>query len=497
MSPFGFFLASFPLIITAWTIWLLVARSAEPFVQRAGFVALMMLVCGYFTLVRFEGLEANQGSVTNWRWTPTSEQTFLASHAAAKSPSAPAAAADIKPWTIEAGDSPEFRGINRDGVVTGTKFATDWSEHPPKLLWKKKVGPAWSGIILVDGHLVTQEQRDDKEAVVCYDAATGNEVWVHEDPIRFEESLSGAGPRSTPTFANGHIFTLGGKGTLNCLKPETGEVIWTRNCATDAEVAPADMPQWGYSGSPLVVDGLVVVFAGGANKSVVAYNAADGKLAWTAAGGKQSYSSPQIATLHGVKQIVMHDNRALMGLNIADGALLWEVLGGSEMSLPMLQPHAVENNNLVVSTEPDLALVEVKRDADKWTAAAGWRNNKLRAGFNDFAVQEDCVFALDDGVVCCLDLANGERVWKKGRIGHGQILSLPDQKLLLLLLEKGEAVLLSADRSGYKELGRFTALEGKTWNSPVVGGNRLYARNGEEMAAYDLNSGSTDTTKTD
>jgi len=393
---------------------------------------------------------------------------------------------EAKPWTVQPRDSAEYRGAERDGTITGVTLATDWDQHPPKELWRKKIGPAWSGMIVVDGHLVTQEQRDDQEVVACYDAATGNEAWTHSDPVRFEESVSGIGPRGTPTFVDGRIYTYGGKGNLNCLKAETGDVIWARDCPADANLTPADMPLWGYSASPLVVDGLVIVFAGGANKSVLAYHATDGKLAWSRAGGKQSYSSPQLARLHGLKQIVMHDNRALMGLNIADGVVLWELLSNNEMSLPMLQPHAIENNNLVVSNEPALAMVEVKRDGDQWSATTGWTNNKLRAGFNDFVVHDGCVFALDDGVLCCLDLTNGERLWKKGRLGHGQILLLPDQNLLLLLIEKGESILVSVDHAGYKELGRFKTLEGKTWNSPVLVGNRLYARNGEEMAAFEV-----------
>src|SRR5262249_35699845 len=127
-------------------------------------------------------------------------------------------------------------------------------------------------------------------------------------------------------------------------------------------------------------------------------------------------------------------------------------------------------------------------DGDKWSAAEAWRNNKLRAGFNDFVVHKGSVYALDDGVLCCINLATGERRWKKGRLDHGQILLLPDQDLLLLLVEKGEAILLSVDDNQYKELGRFKALEGKTWNSPVFAENRLYARNGEEMAAFELNT---------
>jgi outer membrane protein assembly factor BamB len=497
LNAFGYFLSATPFIITAWVGWLLIARRFDGVVQRVGFCALMLLVCGYFTLTRFEGLWTNQSGQVHWRWTNTSEQSFLATLASHSSQSSKKQSTNDKPWTVQPQDSPEFRGVNRDGVVTGAKLATDWSEHPPKELWRKKVGPSWSGIIVVDGHLVTQEQRGENEATVCYDAATGEEIWVHQDPARFEESLSGAGPRGTPTFANGRIYTFGGKGLLNCLKAETGEVIWAHDCEKEAEVPAADRPQWGYSSTPLVVDDLVIAFAGGTNKSVLAYGVSDGQLAWSCAGGKQSYSSPQLFTLHGVKQIVMHDNGALRGVNIADGKQLWELPAGSAMNLPMVQPHDAGNNSLVLSTEPDLTMIDIKRDGDSWSAAEAWRNNKLRAGFNDFVIHKDSIFALDDGVLCCIDIASGKRLWKKGRLDHGQILLIPDQDLLLLLAEKGDAILVTVDRKEFKELGRFKALEGKTWNSPVLVGNRLYARNGEEMAAFELNTEGAPPIKTD
>ena len=247
------------------------------------------------------------------------------------------------------------------------------------------------------------------------------------------------------------------------------------------------MPQWGYACSPLVVDGLVIVFAGGASdKSVLAYHANNGKLAWTRAGGKHSYSSPQLMTLHGQKQVLMHDNAALMSLNISDGDLLWQRSSPSEMSQPMLQPHAGGNDTVVVSTEPGAALLDVKRDGEQWSVNDNWANNKLRAGFNDVVLHDGCLFGLDDGILCCLDLTNGERLWKKGRLGHGQVVLLSDQGLLLVSTDKGEIIFVSADRAGFKELGRFQAIEGKTWNGPVLANGRLFLRNGEEMAAFEL-----------
>jgi outer membrane protein assembly factor BamB len=486
-KAFGIFMSTFPFVVTAWIAWLAVARRMSPAVQRAGFCLAILAIFGYFALQRFEGLDASLMADMNWRWRPTKEQEYLASRDITKESAPAKAAAAAGAWTPQPGDCLEYRGSQRNGAVPGVELAANWGEQPPKLLWRQRVGPSWSGLIVVDGHVVTQEQRGDVEAVVCYDAATGAEVWAHVDPVRFTEELSGPGPRGTPTFADGRIYTLGAKGRLNCLAADTGAVVWSHDIGADAGVTPAEMPMWGYSISPLAVDGLAVVFAGGTqDKSILAYRADDGTLAWSCAGGKQTYSSPQVLTLDGRKQIVMHDNGAIRGINIADGSALWEHPNGSEMSIPMLQPHLADAGDVVVAIEPGAALLEVTHDGDKWAVAPRWTSNALRPGFNDFVIHKGCIYGLSDGILCCLDLETGKRLWKKGRLGYGQIMLLPDQDQLLISSDKGEIILVSVDREGYKELGRFQAVEGKTWNGPVLAGGRLYLRNGEEMAAYEL-----------
>jgi outer membrane protein assembly factor BamB len=349
-------------------------------------------------------------------------------------------------------------------------------------------------MIVVDNHLVTQEQRDQQESVVCYDANSGEEIWVHDDAVRFEESLAGAGPRGTPTFVDGRIYSLGAKGTLNCLQAETGKVIWSHDVAADAELAPGDLPVWGYSISPLVVDGFVIVFAGGKkDKSGLAYQAVDGKLIWTAAAGAQSYSSPQLVTLVGVKQVLMDDNKALSSLNPADGKILWSYPAQNTMALPMLQPHQTPSGGVLAATDSGLTLLDVKKDDDNWTVAPQWTSNRFRPNFNDFVVHGSHMYGLDDGILCCFDLASGERLWKKGRYGHGQLLLLADQNAVLVASDKGELILANVNPQGHEVLGRFQAIEGKTWNSPVLAGNRVYVRNGEEMAGYELKTGVTTT----
>jgi outer membrane protein assembly factor BamB len=184
---------------------------------------------------------------------------------------------------------------------------------------------------------------------------------------------------------------------------------------------------------------------------------------------------------------VMHDTTAVRVLNIGDGKEVWNHPNGSEMSLPMLQPHVVGANDLVVAMTPGMARLEVSPQRSDAEIVPRWETNKLRPDFSDFVIHKGCIYGLNDGILCCLDLESGDQLWKKSRLGHGQILLLADQDALLISSDKGELILVSVNRDGQKELGRFQALNGKTWNGPVLVGNRLFLRNAAEMAAYEIN----------
>jgi len=479
----GLLMFGFPFAFTVWTAWILISRNRPLPVQKLGFCVAMAATTGFFALLRWEGLSGDQVPQFDWRWSPTAEQMFLATRG-----DDPTAAAAVRPalvstdWTLQPGDWPEFRGAGRDGVVRGVELGTNWSENPPQLIWRQRVGPAWSSMIVVDGFLVTQEQRGEYESVVCYEAATGKEVWVHTDKGRFFEGLAGAGPRGTPTFSGGRIYALGGKGRLTCLDATNGKPLWSRDVVTEAG---AEVPQWGYSVSPLIVDDKVVVFAGGAdNQSLLAYNAATGETVWTRPGGKQTYSSPQLFTIHGRRQILIPDNQALRAVGVEDGEPLWALPNSSEIAVPMLQPHLLGAGELLIPADPGIALLEVREQNGQWTADNRWASRALKPDFNDFVVYENHIYGLDDGILCCVDLETGRRLWKKGRYGHGQMLLIEDQGLLLVLSEKGEVALVAVNSERLNELARFQAIKGKTWNHPVVAHGRLYVRNAEEMACY-------------
>jgi outer membrane protein assembly factor BamB len=485
----GALMGPIEIVLTVWLLWLLLARTASSFVWRCGLLASVSLAWGSLLLVRMDGLTGDLRPAFHWRWAPTPEEAFRAEHEqrAGERTEAGLPAGGGPALSLTAGDWPGFRGPHSDGTVRGLSIDTDWYAHPPRLIWKRRVGPAWSSVVVVDGRLFTQEQRDNQEAVVCYDAGTGKELWAHEDAGRFWEPTAGAGPRATPCFAGGRLFAVGATGIVNCLDAATGKVHWTHDIKDDSG---AKVPGWGYSSSPLVVGGLVLVFAGGAGeKNLLAYRVGSGELAWTAAAGETSYASPQPAKLQGQHQVLLFSNRGLVAVEPVRGKVLWEHPLPLPPSAPRsVQPVVVDETGVLIASEGDLglALLDLKREGEVLTPTERWVSRKFRPSFNNFVVHQGHVYGFNGRIFACAELEEGGQKWQEGRYGHGQVLLLADQALLLVLSEEGEAILLRANPRKHEELGRFQAVKGKTWNDPVVAHGRLYIRNGEEMACYEL-----------
>jgi outer membrane protein assembly factor BamB len=330
-----FFIYAIPVLSLAFVAWAVVTRRLSDGFRRVTMVATILLACGGWALLRTSGVTGDFNSEFAWRWTPTPEERLLA-HANDK----PAALASTPAAAKTGADWPGFRGPGRDGVIPGVRIETNWSQSPPVELWRRPVGPGWSSFAVRGDLLYTQEQRGSDEVVACYNLTTGKPVWRHGDATRFWESNGGAGPRATPTLANGRVYTFGATGILNALDAGSGAVVWSRNAASDTHTK---VPGWGFASSPLVVDDVVIVAAGG---KLAAYDLATGKPRWSGADGGDSYSSPQLLTIDGVAQVLLMSGHGVTSVAPADGAELWQYPWKSDTRI--LQPALTSDGNLLM-----------------------------------------------------------------------------------------------------------------------------------------------------
>lgn len=391
------------------------------------------------------------------------------------------------PATPAAGAAPywtDFRGPARDGHYREVPISASWPVAGLAPLWKQPIGEGYASFVVADGRAFTIEQRGPEEVVAAYEVATGREIWTHRWRARFSEMMGGDGPRATPVWSDGLLYALGGTGDLRCLDASTGRLVWHKNILEDNG---ASNLQWGMAASPLVVDDTVVVLPGGSGgRSIVAYDRRTGARAWSALDDRQSYSSPMLVTIAGVRQLVVLSATRLMGVTPGEGRLLWQYPWTTQYDVNAGQPLLIGDNRVFISSGygTGAAVVEITRTGDAFAVREIWRNIRMKNQFTSSVLHDGFIYGLDESILACVDAATGELKWKGGRYGYGQVLLASGR--LVVLTEDGDLVLVRATPEKHDELARFSAIEGKTWNHPAIAGGILLVRNIQEMAAFDL-----------
>jgi outer membrane protein assembly factor BamB len=479
-----------PATVLLLTVWLLFLSGMRWPLRIGIFVGIVALVALTIRGVEFEG---DMVPIVHYRWEPRNDLRLEAHRAAQRN--AERAAEPIP--APEPQDFPEYRNRNRDGVVSVTLhpgfntelfLITNWATSPPRQIWRQPCGGGYAGFAVVGRFAVTIEQRRDDEAVVCYDTATGAERWVHQYPAHFSEPLGGDGPRATPTIADGDVYSLGGKGHLKRLNGATGEVKWeTDILAGNKNIA------WGMSGSPLVYDRFVVVNPGAQSepfegRAVVAYDRETGKVLWSGGARRAGYSSPQLATLCGVRQVLLLDGEGISGYHPEKGGEIWGFAWPTYMDINVAQPLVLDGDRVFISSgyNHGCAMLKLSHEGEKWSVETLWQNRNMRCKFTSPVLREGYLYGMDDGILTCIDARDGTRKWKEGRFGNGQLLLAGDY--LLIGDEAGKLVLVKATPEGYREAERITgALPGtKNWNHLTFARGCAFLRNHFEMACYAL-----------
>jgi len=466
-----FTIYSIPVMSLAFTVWAVASQEFSDRIRQITMVLTIVLAAGIWTLLRTNGMSSHLHHDLAWRWAKTQEERFL-TESGNEPMSLPSATKTVSGWA-------GFRGQNRDGIIHGIRIKTDWKASPPVQLWHRPIGPGCSSFAIGEGLLYTQEQRGVSEAIVCYDLETGKPVWIHTDNARFWDSHAGAGPRATPTLSNGRLITFGATGILNVLNASDGNVIWSRNAATDTREKELG---WGFTSSPLVIGDVVIVAAAG---KLAAYNLNNGKPLWVGPDGGTGYSSPHLLTIDRVTQVLLLSSAGVISLAPADGTLLWKYKW--PLGDPILQPAQISDGDILLGGDMNHCMrrINVAHEPGGWKVHERWTSSGATPYFNDFVIHNGHSYGFDGLSLACVAIGDGKRNWRAGRYG-GQIILLADQSLLLVLSEKGDLALVSATPDKFTELARLPAIKGKTWNHPVLAGDVLVVRNGQEMAAFKL-----------
>lgn len=448
-------------------------------------VVVVLLVSLGFA-VRFDGAQDGSGKpVIAWRWSPAVVPPDTKLTAPVAEPTSEGAV--IVRFEATPDDYPRFLGRGGHAAVDDVRLARDWSANPPRQLWRQPIGAGFSSFAVVGDYAVTQEQRGEQELIVCYHVPTGRALWSHANRVRFKDP-TGDGPRATPTIDGQRVYALGATGILDCLDGATGELLWTHDTLVERDLKNLE---WGKSDSPLIYDDLVIVTGGKSadgrsGPSLIAFDKTTGAPVWAAGHDNASYCTPEPAALAGRPQIVIVNAGSISGHDPADGKLLWEYSWPGQWP-KVSQPVPLADDRLLLTAGYGLGAVLLKVEAGAkggLSPAEIWKSKKMKPQFANVVVRDGFIYGVDDGVLACVDLAEGKRKWRAGRYGHGQIMLVGD--VILIQAESGEIVLVEATPQRHHELTRFAAIEGKTWNNPALSGRRLLVRNDQEAACYEL-----------
>ena len=491
-------------------IWFIRESDFQPVIKKSVTAGVVVLVVLALAVLRIERVSGDLVPQFAFRW-QTRNDALLPSAATLASLGNIKKTSSI--WNATPDDSPCFLGPQGTASIDGIELDTTRSLSP-RCIWKRPIGAGWSGFATYGSHAVTLEQRGNDEAITCYSIATGEPEWAVSVPARHETVLGGIGPRSTPTIRDGIVYATGATGWLHTIEGSTGEVLWRKDIVADLGIdraAHAAAVAWGRAGSPLVTEQLVIVPAGGprtefdaleddADKttldpklsryiSLVAYDRTSGDQKWVAGTEQISYASPQLIRLDDRKAVITVNEGHVAAYEINSGNQLWQSVwpGHSNSDASCSQPHILASDRFFISKGYGIgsAVFSFSQSKSNWTIKPVWQqSNLLKTKFTNVAIYNGYAYGLSDGILECVKLSSGKRMWKQGRYGQGQLLRVGST--LLIQAESGDVVAVPATPNKPGELSRFPALDGQTWNNLCLSGNNLLVRNAEEAACYEV-----------
>jgi outer membrane protein assembly factor BamB len=378
----------------------------------------------------------------------------------------------------------QFRGFNKNGTVDENVLPEKWPSKGLKMLWKKEIGHAFSEVVALGDKIYTMySEKSDSvsglEFVACFDAGTGGEIWKTKvDSIFIDVDGWGDGPRSTPAVDENIVYSFSASGKLTATSITDGKIVWQVDFVKEFGSV---RPRWGFSTSPLLVDNILVMEAGGEDaKAFVAFNKKDGKLLWAKGKGNSLYNSASIAKIDGTTQILFANGSTLYSFN-TKGDTLWTIK--TSIRNPTAMPLFFDGNKIFLSNihSKGFAIVEVTNNVAKVTTSG----NTMKNDFSSCVYHNGYVYGFDVAALVCISVKSGEKKWTKRGFGKGSLIKVDDK--LIVLSDKGKLIQVKATPDVYTEQGSMQAIRGKCWTAPSFANGKIYVRNLTEMACFLVN----------
>jgi len=399
----------------------------------------------------------------------------------------------ILPW-ITAQDYPQWRGGTRDGQIAGLPVRTTWGEQL-RPLWSLPVGAGYATPLVVGGRIFVHARRAEEEEVLAIEESTAKTLWADRYPAPYQVDSAavdhGKGPKSTPIFAQGRLYTLGISGILSCYDGAKGTLLW-RKRFTDR--SPSASPVFGTSASPLVDAGTLYLHVGGTGKgALLALEAGSGKEKWAWTGDGPGYASPVLADLGGVRQLITQTERFLVGLSSQTGQLLWKLPFETAYRQNIVTPLVWRDLIIFSGIYKGVTAIRVRRDSQSpnasWTTEQVWHNREFSIYMSSPILTGDLLWGhshRNKGQFFCLDAATGRALWS-GEPRQGEHASLYyAYGQLFLLNEMGDLLITTPDPRQPRLLRQFHLGESPLWAHPVIYRNQILVRDQTHLRLYRL-----------
>jgi enterochelin esterase-like enzyme/outer membrane protein assembly factor BamB len=385
----------------------------------------------------------------------------------------------------DGGDWPSFRGQSGDGISHAIGVFSGRSSVTLGPRWKVSIGSGYAGVAIADGRVVTMFAEGESDVAAAFDEATGKELWRYKIGATYKgHDGSHTGPISTPTIWRGQVFGLDPYGKLFGLDLKTGKERWSTHLVDDHK---AEKPHYGFTTSPFVVDGVLIVQGAAKDAAVVGFDPANGTIKWKAGNDGVQYQSPVVLTMHGQTQLVAGGNQFLTSVDAKSGEVLWEYshMGGGPRGAGSMSPIPAGEDRFFLAYKDDKStIVDMTFDGKEVKGKEAWQTNSIRNSYNVPVFHEGHVYAYSSRFLTCVDVKNGESVWRSRPPGDGFLILVDGH--LVIAAKEGSLHVAEASTAGFKEKGSLDLFDDLIWSPPSFANGSIFVRSLSGLARVDV-----------